>query len=44
MERLLEHAKRVVSQLLRIKQVKTLFEKVAPIVEKLSSRAGKVSQ
>jgi len=40
--RLLEHAKRVVSQLLRIKQVKTLFEKVSPIVEKLSSRSGKV--
>jgi len=38
--RLAEHAKCLVSQLLHIKQAKTLFEKVSPIVQKLSSRAG----
>lgn len=38
--RLVEHAKHLITQLLQIKQVKTLFEKVSPIVQKLSSRVG----
>lgn len=38
--RLAEYAKCIISQLLHIKEARTSFEKLYPIIEKLSTRAG----